>query len=135
YRMRFAAQLTHGLDHLGDATAVGRVVVAQAAAIGVERQFADARDQVAVGHELAALALLAEPEVLDLHQDGDGEAVIDRRVLAVRRLNAGLVERDRTRPARARVSQVGFTAGLALRRLAGPDHLDERPLQALRNFG
>jgi hypothetical protein len=33
-----AAQLPHRLDHLGDAAAVGRVVVAQATAVGVEGQ-------------------------------------------------------------------------------------------------
>jgi NAD(P)-dependent dehydrogenase (short-subunit alcohol dehydrogenase family) len=50
-RVRLAAQLAHGLDDLGHAAAVGRVVVAQPAAIGVEGQLADARDQVAVGDE------------------------------------------------------------------------------------
>src|SRR6478672_8287607 len=62
-RMRFAAELTHRFEDLGDAAAIDRVVVAEAAAIGVERQFADARDQVAVSDELSALALLAEAEV------------------------------------------------------------------------
>jgi len=37
-RMRFAAQLPHGLDDLGHAAAVARMVVAQAAAIRVEGQ-------------------------------------------------------------------------------------------------
>jgi hypothetical protein len=58
--MCLAAQLTHRLDDLGDAAAVGGVVAAQAAAVGVERQLADAGDQVAVGDEFSALALLAE---------------------------------------------------------------------------
>jgi hypothetical protein len=35
---RLAAQLADGLNHFGHAAAVGRMVVAQAAAIGVERQ-------------------------------------------------------------------------------------------------
>ena len=56
-RVRLAAQLAHRLDDLGDAAAVGRVVVAETAAVGVERQLADARDQIAVGDELAALTL------------------------------------------------------------------------------
>ena len=64
-RVRLAAQLAHGLDDLGDAAAVGRVVVAQPAAVGVERQLADAGDEVAVGDEPAALALRAEAEVLE----------------------------------------------------------------------
>src|SRR5207249_5108860 len=53
--MRLAAQLSHRLDHLREPAAVGGVVVAEPAAVGVERQLAHARDQVAVGHELAAL--------------------------------------------------------------------------------
>ncbi len=55
--MRLAAQLPHRLDDLGDAAAVDRMVVAQPAAIRIPRQFADARNQVAVGDELAAFAL------------------------------------------------------------------------------
>src|SRR6202011_858570 len=41
--MRLAAQLAHRLDHLGEAATVGRVIVAETPAIGVERQFAGAR--------------------------------------------------------------------------------------------
>src|ERR1700681_2097315 len=93
--MRFAAKLAHRLDDLGHAAAVDRVVAAEAAAVGVERQFADARDQVAVGDELAALALLAEAEILELHQHGDREAVIDRSVLDVLWRDAGFLERAR----------------------------------------
>ena len=59
--MRFAAQLAHRLDHLGDAAAIGRVVVAQAAAVGVERQLAGARDQPAVGDELPPSPLRQKP--------------------------------------------------------------------------
>ena len=59
--MRFAAQLPNRFNDFGHATAIDRVVAAQAAAVGVERQLADARDQIAVGDELAALTLLAEP--------------------------------------------------------------------------
>src|SRR6202035_4893483 len=73
--MGFAAQLPHGLDDLGLAAAIDGVVAAETAAIGVERQLADAGDQIAVGDELAALALLAEAEVFELHHDSDGEAV------------------------------------------------------------
>src|SRR5882757_8440692 len=76
--MRFAAKLAHRLDDLGHAAAIDGMVAAEAAAIGVERQFADTRDQVAVRDELAALAFLAETEILELHQHRDGEAVIDR---------------------------------------------------------
>ena len=111
-RMRLAAQLAHRLDHLGDAAAVGRMVVAEPAAIGVERQLADARDQVAVGHERAALALLAEAEVLELHQHGDGEAVVDRGVLDVGGLDARLGEGRRAATARARVGQIDLAAHL-----------------------
>ena len=97
-RMRLAAQLAHRLDDLGHAAAIGRMVVAQAAAVGVERQLADAGDQIAVGDELAALALLAEAEVLELHQHGDGEAVVDRGVFDVLGRDAGFLERARAGP-------------------------------------
>ena len=59
-RMRLAAQLAHRLDHLGQAAAVRRVVVAQAPAVRVERELAGARDQVAVADEFAALALFGQ---------------------------------------------------------------------------
>ncbi len=39
------------------------MVVAEAAAIGVERQFTDAGNQIAVGDELAALAFPTEAEI------------------------------------------------------------------------
>src|SRR4051812_37422962 len=99
-RMRLAAQLPYGLDDLGDAAAVGWMVGAQPAAVGVERQLADAGDQVAVGDERAALALLAETEVFELHQHGNGEAVVDRGVLDVRRLDPGHLPGRRAGPAR-----------------------------------
>ena len=60
--MRLAAQLPHRLDHLGHAAAIGRMIVAQAAAVGVERQFAGAGNQIAVGYELAARALAQKPK-------------------------------------------------------------------------
>ena len=60
-----------------------------------------ARDQVAVGDEPAALALLAEAEVLELHQHGDREAVVDRGVLDVGRRDAGLGEGARARTSAA----------------------------------
>src|ERR1700761_3622613 len=97
-RMRFAAQLPHGLQNLGHAAAVDRMVAAKTAAIGVERQLADARDQIAVGDELAALALLAEAEVLELHQNRDGKTVVDRGVLHVLRRDAGFLEGARPGP-------------------------------------
>src|ERR1700751_308574 len=82
-RMRFPAQLPHSLEDLGHAATVDGMVAAEAAAIGVERQLADAGDEVAVGDELASLAFLAKTKILDLHQDRDGEAVIDRGIFDV----------------------------------------------------
>src|SRR5579872_294546 len=114
FRMRLAAQLTHRLDDLGDAAAVRRVVAAQSAAIGVEGQLADAGDQVAVGDELAALAFLAEAEVFELHQHGDGEAVVDRGVLDVGRLDARHLPGRRTGPACGGVDEVNVAAHLVL---------------------
>ena len=77
-----------------------------------------ARDEVAVGHELAALALGAEAEVLQRDQHGDGEAVVDGRVLDVRGLDAGLGEGRRPRPDGARIREVDAPAHLVLDRLA-----------------
>src|SRR5262249_56908391 len=63
--MCLAPELAHRLDHLGEPAAVARVVVAEAAAIGVEGQPADTGDEVAVGNELAALPLRTEAEILE----------------------------------------------------------------------
>src|SRR5687767_10084828 len=52
--MGFAAQLPHGFQDLGHAATVDRVIVAQAAAIGVERQLPHAGNEITVGNELAA---------------------------------------------------------------------------------
>src|SRR5580700_10810187 len=41
-RMRFAAQLPNRLEHFRHAAAVSRMIIAQTAAVGVERQLADA---------------------------------------------------------------------------------------------
>src|SRR4051794_25980714 len=81
--MSLAAQLPHRFDDLGHAAAVDRVIAAEPAAVGVERQLAHARNEIAAGDEFAAFAFLAEAEVLELHQHGDGKAVIDRGVLDV----------------------------------------------------
>src|ERR1700744_1172657 len=117
-RMRFAAQLPHGLQNLGHAAAVDRMVAAKAAAIGVKRQLADARDQIAVGDELAALAFLAETEILELHQHRDGEAVVDRGVFDVLWRDARLLERFRSRPHAGGISQVELLpAARSLQRL------------------
>src|SRR4051812_22999391 len=54
-RVGFTAKLTNSFENLGDAAAIDRVIVAETATVRVERQLADTRDQVAVGHELSAL--------------------------------------------------------------------------------
>ena len=82
--MSLTTQLTHRLEHLGGTATVIGVVVAQPAAVGVERQFADAGDQVAVSDELAPLALLAKAEILELKQHRDREAVVDGSVFESR---------------------------------------------------
>ena len=132
--MRLAAELTHRFDDFGHAAAVRGVVVAEPAAVGVERELAGAGNEVAVRHELSAFALLAEPEVLDLQEDRDGEAVVNRRVLDVAGLHARFLERARARPRRARVGEIDFAAHLVLRRFSRPDEFHERPLQAFRDL-
>src|SRR5688572_8382119 len=74
-RMRLPARLTNRLDDLGGAAAVGRMVVAQAAAVGVHGEPALSRDQAAALHEAAALPLLAKSEVLERDDYRDREAV------------------------------------------------------------
>src|SRR5260221_7529322 len=134
--MRFAAKLAHRLDDLGHAAAVDRVIAAETATVGIERQFADARNEIAVGDELAALALLAEAEILELHQHRDGEAVIDRGVLDVLWRHARFLERARAGPDTGRVCEVEILAAArALHRLTVTDHAHQRLLQALGNLG
>src|SRR5881392_2802075 len=121
-RMGFAAQLADSLEDLGHAAAVDGMVAAETATVGVERQLADARNQIAVGNELAALALLAETEVFELHQHRDGEAVIDRGVFDVLWRNAGFLERARAGPDAGGISEVEILAAArALHRLAMTD--------------
>src|SRR6201999_2673952 len=135
-RMRLAAQLPDGLDDLGHAAAIDGMVAAEATAIRVERQLADARDQIAVGDELAALALLAEAEVLELHQHRDGEAVVDRSVFHVLWRDAGFLERPRPGPDAGRIGQIEILAAArAFGCLAVADQAHQRLLQALCNFG
>ena len=100
------------------------------AAVGVERQLADTGDQVAVGDEFSALPLLAEAEVLQLHQHGDGEAVVDRGVFDVGRLDARHLPRRRAGPAGGRIDQIDVAAHLVLRRLTDADDLHQWPFQA-----
>src|ERR1700740_239593 len=135
-RMRFAAELTHRFQDLGHAAAVDGMVAAEAAAVGVERQLADARDQIAAGAYLAAFALLAEAEVLELHQHRDGEAVVDRGVFHVLRRDARLLEGARARPDAGGVSEVEvLAAARTLGGLAMADQPHQRLLQTLCNLG
>ena len=99
--MRGAAQLPDRLDDLGHAAAIGGMVVAEPAAIRIERQLADAGDEIAIGDESAAFALRAKAEILQRDQHRDREAVIDRRILDIGRRDTGLGEGLRTRPTRA----------------------------------
>src|SRR5438874_6410615 len=84
--MSVAPDLTDGLDHLGHAATAPRMAAAKSAAVGVERQSAAGGEKSSVGHELPALALLTEAEVLDRLEHRDGERVVDRRVIDVTRL-------------------------------------------------
>src|SRR5262245_11008111 len=125
--MGFAAQLPHGLDDLGLATAIDGMIAAEPAAVGVERQLADAGDQIAVGDELAALALFAEAEILELHHDSDGEAVVDRGVFDVLWRHARLLEGARAGPDAGGVSEVDvLAAARTLGGLAMPDQPHQR---------
>src|ERR1700719_1181080 len=133
--MRLPTQLPHSLDDFCHAAAVDRVIAAEPAAVGIERQFADAGNQIAVGNELAALAFLAETEVLYLHQDRDGEAVIDRGVFDVFWRDAGLLKGAWPGPYAGGISEVEILAAARpLHRLALADQPHQRLLEALCNF-
>ena len=133
--MRLAAQLPHRLDDLGHAAAVDRMVAAQPAAVGIERQLADAGNQIAVGDELAALALLAEADVFQLHQHGDGKTVVDRGVFDVLWRDAGFLEGARSRPHAGRIGQVEILAAArTFHGFAMADHPHQRFLQAFGDF-
>ena len=73
-----------GADHAPTATGM---VVAQPAAVGVERNDPVGSQQRPFGHEGTALALLAETEVLERHHDGDRERVVDGGVADVGRFH------------------------------------------------
>src|SRR6476646_6714914 len=108
--MGLAAQLTHCFDDFCHAATVDGVIAAQSTAVGVERQLADAGNQIAVGDEPAALALLAKTQVFDLHQYGDGEAVIDRGICDVLWRDTCLLERARAGPDPGGIGQIEILA-------------------------
>ena len=134
-RMGLAADLSHGLDRLRHSTAVGGMVVAQPPAVGVERQTSVGGHQAAVGHELPAFALLAETEVFDGLEHGDGEGVVDRRVVDVLRRDPRLGERPRPRPRRAGEGEIGAPVHGVLGRLAVAQDLDAPGPDGLGDLG
>ena len=80
-----AADLADALDDVVHAV---DVALGQVAAAGVDRQAAAELDGAA-RRERAALALGAEPEVLELQQDGDREAVVELGDVDVGRAEPG----------------------------------------------
>src|SRR5581483_8316026 len=111
---------------------IDRMIAAQPAAVGVERQFTNARDEIAVGNELAALALFAEAEVFELHEHGNGEAVIDGGVFDVLRRDAGFLERFRSGPHPGGIGEIErMTTARSFKRLTMPDYPHQWLFQAL----
>src|SRR5262245_55677414 len=120
--MCFAAQLPHGFNDLGHATAINGMIAAQPAAIGIERQFADAGNQIAVRDEFAAFTLLAEAQILQLHQDRYRETIVDRSVFDVLWGHTGLLEGAWSGPDPGGIGEVEILAAArSFRRLALPD--------------
>ncbi len=72
----------------------------------LKRELAHAGDQVPIGHEAAALTLGAEAQILELHQHGDGEAVVAGRVLNVGWFHASFGEGQPTRNGGAGIREV-----------------------------
>src|SRR6056297_2324872 len=88
-----AAQLGHGLDQCEQPVHT-RVVAAQPAAIGVDRQAA-ARRNGPGGDERAAFALGAKAEVFEEHQRADGKGVIEHDMVDIGHAHARLGHRRR----------------------------------------
>ena len=99
-----AAQLPHRLDHEEDA-AHARMVRREPAAVRVHRQLA-AEPDAPVLDEAAALARLAEAEVLERREHGDREGVVDRAEVD-RRRGARRPSRRPARPTAAPRSSAG----------------------------
>ena len=76
-RVCLAAQLTYSLNDFGDAPTIGWMVVAQSTSFGIEGQSAHTGNQVAVSDKLSAFALRTKAQIFVLHDDSDGETVID----------------------------------------------------------
>src|SRR5262245_34950677 len=111
------------------------MVRAEPATICVEGQLADAGNQITVGNELTARALLAETEILDLDDHSDCEAVVDRCVLDVGRFHARHLECSLAGVAAAGIGEVKPDAtALDLVCLANADNLHFRTLEARSNF-
>src|ERR1700757_479683 len=110
------AALTARLDHaLRQRREPPHVVGRQLAATGVAGQ-RTARSELAVGDERAALSLLAEPVVLERHQDRVRVAVVELEHVDVRQLDTRLSEGERPG-----FGGAGVDGGVALgaRRVAG----------------
>ena len=88
--VRIVAELTHVLDHHGDAMGIA---FAEMAARRVVRPFSTEHDG-AVGDVVAAVALLAEAVILELQHGGEGEGVIGAREVDVLRAHAGIRPED-----------------------------------------
>ena len=110
--VRFAAQLTDCFNHFGDAASVCRMVVAQTTAVCIEGELTDTRNQIAIGDEFSAFTLFTEAQVFKLHNDGDREAVIDRRIFDILMSDACFFESGCTRKARSGVGEINMTAKL-----------------------
>src|SRR5579863_4453548 len=76
-RMCLPAQLAYRLNELRNSPAVCGVVVTERSPVRVDRQIADAGDQVAFRNEAATVSLQAKAEILELDQHADREAVIE----------------------------------------------------------
>lgn len=132
--MSFAAELPHRFQQLGHPPAIVGMAIAKTAAIGVERQGAGPRDEVPIGNEAPALALLAKAEVFKLYHDGNGEAVVDRGVFDVGGQDAGFFEGTPAGPDAGTGADVVKAAHLMLDRFARTTHPDRRSRKVAGDF-
>ena len=133
--MGFTSELADRLDDLGHPPAVRRVVVAEPAAVRVERQPSVRGYQGAVEHEPTALSFLAESQVLDRLEHRDREGVVDGRIVDIGRCDAGLGKGTRSRDRGGGAGQVDAPVVGVTDRLRLSEDRDARTFEVAGHLG
>src|SRR5690606_34009124 len=94
FGVRLSSQLANRLDDFCDATAILWMVIAQSAPVGVPWELPCSRDQVSFFDKAPTLPFGAEAQIFQLHNDHDGEVIVDGCILNITRSQAGTLERN-----------------------------------------